>query len=305
MGLVLHPRRDCSGAVGQVASWMATHGVALLAGEDDVARLGRRGVTSVTRAERAATSDALIALGGDGTLLGAMRLVADRPVPVLGVNLGRLGFLAEVEGRDLDAALEAVAEGRATTETRACLVVRHDDAEHLAFNDAVLARVPGAGLVEATMAVAGQPYGHYKCDALILATPMGSTAYNYAAGGPVVSPGAAGVLVTPSAPLNGIARSLLLGPAEQLELELTAGSPAMELDGVLSRRLEPGAVVDVSLRLDAGRLVRIEGSRAAARSRIKLSLLDLPVLPQELVELLPPEMRDRMTAPPDLVPPGV
>jgi NAD+ kinase len=295
MGLVLHPRRDCSGAVGQVASWTATHGVTLLAGEDDVARLGLRGVTSVSRDELATTADALIALGGDGTLLGAMRLVAARPVPVLGVNLGRLGFLAEVEGRDLDAALEAVAEGRATTETRACLVVRHDDAEHLAFNDAVLARVPGAGLVEATMAVAGQPYGHYKCDALILATPMGSTAYNYAAGGPVVSPAAAGVLVTPSAPLNGIARSLLLGPSEPLTLELTAGSPAVELDGVLSGRLEPGAVVEVSLRPDAGRLVRIEGSRAAARSRVKLSLLDLPVLPQELVELLPQDMRDRMS----------
>jgi NAD+ kinase len=304
MGLVLHPRRDCSGAVGQVASWTATHGVALLAVEDDVARLGLRGITAVSREELAATSDSLIALGGDGTLLGAMRLVAARPVPVLGVNLGRLGFLAEVEGRDLDAALEALAEGRATTETRACLVVRHDEAEQLAFNDAVLARVPGAGLVEATMAVAGQPYGHYKCDALILATPMGSTAYNYAAGGPVVSPGAAGVLVTPSAPLNGIARSLLLGPSESLTLELTAGSPAVELDGVLSGRLEPGAVVDVSLRPDAGRLVRIQGSRAAARSRVKLSLLDLPVLPQELVELLPPEMRDRMAAGDDVASAG-
>jgi NAD+ kinase len=294
MGLVLHPRRDCSGAVGQVASWTAGHGVALLAAEEDVARLDLGGVTPVSREELAATSDALITLGGDGTLLGAMRLVADRPVPVLGVNLGRLGFLAEVEGRDLDSALEAVAEGRATTETRACLVVRQGDAEHLAFNDAVLARVPGSGLVEATMAVTGQPYGHYKCDALILATPMGSTAYNYAAGGPVVSPGAAGVLVTPSAPLNGIARSLLLGPAESLTLELTEGSPAVELDGVLSGRLEPGAVVEVSLRPDAGRLVRIQGSRAAARSRVKLSLLDLPVLPQELVELLPPDLRGRL-----------
>src|SRR4051812_49567596 len=296
MGLVLHPRRDCSGAVGQVVSWTAGHDVTLLADADDVGRLGLRGVTAVTREELAATSDALIALGGDGTLLGAMRLVATRsqPVPVLGVNLGRLGFLAEVEGRELDSALEAVAEGRATTETRACLVVRHGAEEKLAFNDAVLARVPGAGLVEATMSVAGQPYGHYKCDALILATPMGSTAYNYAAGGPVVSPGAAGVLVTPSAPLNGIARSLLLSPAESLVLELPAGSPAVELDGVLSGRLEPGAVVEVSLRPDAGRLVRIQGSRAAARSRVKLSLLDLPVLPQELAELLPADLRSRL-----------
>src|SRR4051794_31792298 len=305
MGLVLHPRRDCSPAIGQVAAWTSTHGVQLIAAADDVARLGVPGVTAVSVEELATTSDAVIALGGDGTLLGAMRLVAARPVPVLGVNFGRLGFLAEVEGPELEAALEAVAEGRATTESRSCLVVRRDDVEHLAFNDAVLARVPGAGLVEATMAVAGQPYGHYKCDALILATPMGSTAYNYAAGGPVVSPGAAGVLVTPSAPLNGIARSLLLGPSEGLTLELTAGSPAVELDGVLSGRLEPGAVGEGLLRPGAGRLGRVGGSGGAPRSRIKLSLLALPVLPQELVELLPPEMRDRMTAPTDLVPPGV
>ncbi len=294
MGLVLHPRRDCAGAVGQVAAWTSTHGVQLVAASDDVARLGLAGVTAVAPDELATTTDGLIALGGDGTLLGAMRLVADRPVPVLGVNFGRLGFLSEVEGPELDAALEAMAEGRATTESRSCLVVRHGSAEHLAFNDAVLARVPGAGLVAATMSVAGQPYGHYTCDALILATPMGSTAYNYAAGGPVVSPSAAGVLVTPSAPLNGIARSLLLGPAEGLTLELTAGSPAVELDGVLSGRLEPGAVVEVSLRPDAGRLVRIEGSLAAARSRVKLSLLDLPVLPQELLELLPTDLRRRL-----------
>src|SRR3954469_9449651 len=142
MGLVLHPRRDCSGAVGQVASWTAGHGVALLADEDDVARLGLGGVTPVSVEELADTSDGLIALGGDGTLLGAMRLVADRPVPVLGVNLGRLGFLAEVEGPELEAALEAMAEGRASTESRSCLDVRHGERQYLAFNDAVLARVP-------------------------------------------------------------------------------------------------------------------------------------------------------------------
>lgn len=300
IGLVLHPRRDCSAAVGQVVAWTSTHGVELLAPAEDVDRLALSGVRPVPRAELAAGVDGVIALGGDGTLLGAMRLVAERPVPVLGVNLGHLGFLAEVEGPELDAALEAMAAGRSTTETRSCLVVRRTDAsgaaEHVAFNDAVLARVPGEGLVQATLAVAGQPYGHYTCDALILATPMGSTAYSYAAGGPVISPGAAGVLVTPSAPLNGIARSLLLSPEETVRLEIVGGSPAVELDGVLTGRLEAGATVEVSLRPDAGRLVRIEGSRAAARSRVKLSLLDLPVLPSELAELLPAELRARLGA---------
>src|SRR3954462_5809217 len=153
IGLALHPGRDCSGAVGQVAAWTSTHGVELIAVADDVARLGLSGVTPVSVEELAASAQAMIALGGDGTLLGAMRLVADRPVPVLGVNFGRLGFLAEVERSELAGALEAVAEGRASTESRSCLVVRLGDAEHLAFNDAVLARVPGAGLVRATLSV--------------------------------------------------------------------------------------------------------------------------------------------------------
>jgi NAD+ kinase len=293
IGLVLHPRRDCSPAVGQVLTWTSTHGVELVAAADDVTRLGTTGLVPVPVDELASTCDGIIALGGDGTLLGAMRLVSGRPVPVLGVNFGHLGFLAEVEGAELERALTAMAEGGSTVEMRGCLVVRHGGRESLAFNDAVVARVPGEGLVDATLSVAGHRYGHYRCDALILATPMGSTAYNYAAGGPVVSPGAEGILVTPSASLNGIARSLLLGPNEPLRLELTRGRPAFELDGVLTGRLDPGEELEVEWRRDAGLLVRIAGSQAAARSRVKLSLLDLPLLPQELVELLPENLRPK------------
>jgi NAD+ kinase len=293
IGLVLHPGRDCSPAVGQILAWTSSHGVELVASTDDVTRLGVAGLTPVTVEELAATCDGIIALGGDGTLLGAMRLVSGRPVPVLGVNFGNFGFLAEVEGAELDRALSAMTDGRSTVEMRGCLVVRHTGGESLAFNDAVVARVPGEGLVEGTLSVAGRRYGHYKCDALILATPMGSTAYSYAAGGPVVSPGAEGILVTPSAPLNGIARSVLLGPMEPLRLELTGGRPAFELDGVLTGRLENGEVLEIGWRPDAGLLVRIEGSRAADRSRVKLSLLDLPLLPQELVELVPESLRRR------------
>jgi NAD+ kinase len=293
IGLVLHPRRDSSAAVRQVESWTRTHGVELVAGADDVLRLGVDGVVPVEVEELARTCDGMIALGGDGTLLGAMRLVSGRPVPVLGVNLGRLGFLAAVEGTELEPALTALAEGRASTEQRPCLVVRHGETESLAFNDVVLARVPGEGMVEANLTVGGRRYGHYRCDALIVATPMGSTAYAYAAGGPVVSPGVEGILVTPSAPLSGISRSVLLGPGEPLRLELTAGRPAFELDGVLTGRVHPGEVLDVVLRPAAGLLVRIDGSAADARSRVKLSLLDLPLLPQELLELVPDGLRPR------------
>jgi NAD+ kinase len=295
IGLVLHPRRDCSGAAAQVAAWTTTHGVDLVAAVADVSRLDLRGVRPVATEELASGCDAIIALGGDGTLLGAMRLVYRRPVPVLGVNFGRLGFLAEVEGGELDAALTTLAEGRSTVESRSCLVISGAVEETVAFNDVVLARVPGEGMVDATVSVSGRRYGHYRSDALIVATPMGSTAYNYAAGGPVMSPAAAGILVTPSAPLNGISRSLVLGPGEPLDLELnaTAGRPAVEVDGLVRGRLGPGDRLQVTGRADAGLLVRLDGSLAADRSRVKLSLLDLPVLPEELTELLPEELRRR------------
>ncbi|SDO54619.1 NAD+ kinase [Klenkia soli] len=293
IGLVLHPRRDCSAAAGQVAAWTTTHDVDLVAAAPDVERLGVAGVRAVDVAELAGDCDGLIALGGDGTLLGAMRLVVDRPVPVLGVNLGRLGFLAEVEGRELEQALAAMAAGRSTTESRSCLVVRGPGWETVAFNDVVLARVPGEGLVEGTLSVHGRRHGHYRCDGLIIATPMGSTAYNYAAGGPVVSPGAEGILVTPSAPMNGISRSLVLGPGEPVRVDLTGGRPAVEVDGLLTGRCGPGDALEVSSRAEAGLLVRIDDSVAADRSRVKLSLLDLPLLPEELLELVPEELRRR------------
>jgi NAD+ kinase len=291
IGLVLHPVRNCGMAVRQVAAWTSTHDVELVAGAADVERLGLEGVTPVSVEELATSVDGLIALGGDGTLLGAMRLVAAKPVPVLGVNFGRLGFLTEVEARELDGALTAMAEGRSTIEPRSCLVVRGPGWEAVAFNDVVLARVPGQGQVEGVLSVSGRRYGRYRCDSLIAATPMGSTAYNYAAGGPVMSPGAAGVLVTPSAPISGISRTVLVGPAEPLSLEITGGRPAMEIDGVYSGQCAVGDVVEVTTRPDAGLLVRIDDSRAADRSRVKLSLLDLPLLPDELVELVPDELR--------------
>jgi NAD+ kinase len=170
-------------------------------------------------------------------------------------------------------------------------VVRGPGWEAVAFNDMVLARVPGQGQVEGVLSVSGRRYGRYRCDSLIISTPMGSTAYNYAAGGPVLSPTAQGVLVTPSAPISGISRTVMLGPAEPLMLEITGGRPAMELDGVYSGECGTGDVIEVTTRPDAGLLVRIDDSRTAERRRVKLSLLDLPLLPEELVELVPDDMR--------------
>jgi NAD+ kinase len=159
----------------------------------------------------------------------------------------------------------------------------------VAFNDTALCRVPGAGFVQATLTVDGHRHGYFKCDALIVATPSGSTAYSYAAGGPVVSPAAQGMLVTPASPLNGISRPVFLAPEEVIELELVdgGGQPALERDGVVQTHLDVGDRVLVHSRADAGLVVRFDAPAYYQRNRVKLSLLDLPFLPDELREMLP------------------
>ena len=107
------------------------------------------------------------------------------------------------------------------------------------------------------------------------------------------SPTTGSVGLTPSAPMSGISRTVVVGPAEPLELELTGGRPALELDGVPGGRCGPGDELRVTVQPDAGLLVRIDYSLAADRSRVKLSLLDLPLLPEELLELVPEELRRR------------
>jgi len=283
IGLVLHPRRDVSPQAAQIAQWAARHDTEVLVRAADRDRVGAD-VTPVDEGELAASCLGLVSLGGDGTMLGALRLVAQSPIPVLGVNLGKLGFLAEVEPDKLPAALDRLIAGDFTIEPHPCLVVRMSDTMALAFNDVAISRVPGAGFVQATLTVSGNRHGYFRCDALIVATPTGSTAYSYAAGGPVVSPAVEGVLITPASPASGISRPLLLAADELVRLELIegSGSPALEVDGPVLRHLHAGEAVEISFRRDAGQVVRLDARAFEERNRLKLSLLDLPLLPDEL-----------------------
>jgi NAD+ kinase len=287
IGLVLHPRRDTMPVAEKIARWARSHGSELLVDAKDVAR-APDGVRPVPEDQLAQQVDALVSLGGDGTMLGALRLVARRPVPVLGVNLGRLGFLIEVEPGDLDAALDRLESGDFTIEEHSAAVLSDGSNESIAFNDVALARVPGDGSVQAALTVAGNPSGVYRCDALIIATPIGSTAYSYAAGGPVVSPALDAVIVTAVAPMSGISRPVVISAAEPVRLSLLedSGEPALQADGTVLRRLQPGEAIDVQLRTRAGRVVRLDPQRHQRRSQVKLSLLDLPFLPDEMRDLV-------------------
>ena len=289
IGLVLHPRRDPMPAAGTIVRWARSHGAEVLIDAKDAARCPD-GLSAVAADELAQRADALVSIGGDGTMLGALRLVAGRPVPVLGVNLGRLGFLVEVEPDEVPAALDRIERGEFTIEEHGAVVLSVGREQLVAFNEIALARVPGEGLVQATLVVAGRPAGHYRCDALVIATPTGSTAYSYAAGGPVVSPALDAVIVSAAAPLSGVARPVVVSATEPLRLRLLdeSGPPALEADGIVVRRAEPGERLDVSLRPGAGQVVRLDPERYQRRKQVKLSLLDLPFLPDEMRDLLPP-----------------
>jgi NAD+ kinase len=287
LGLVLHPHRDPTPVAEKLTSWARSHGKQLIADARDAARLPDD-VETVSEAQLVDEADALISLGGDGTMLGALRLVAPRPVPILGVNLGSLGFLVEVEPHELDAALDRLESGRYTIEEHSAAVLTDGGEESIAFNDIALASVPGEGAVEASLTVMGRASGRYRCDALVIATPIGSTAYSYAAGGPLVSPMLDAVIISPVAPISGISRAAVVSAHEPIGLELLeeSGQPALQMDGTIVRRMRPGEAFSVRLRPRAGLVVRLDPERYQRRSAFKLSVLDLPFLPDEMRDVL-------------------
>jgi NAD+ kinase len=287
IGLVLHPRSDPAPVMDKITSWARSHGKRVIVDARDAARVPDD-VEPVSEAQLVDQAEALVSLGGDGTMLGALRLAARRPVPILGVNLGNLGFLVEVQPHELEAALDRLDMGDYTVEEHSAAVLTDRGDESIAFNDIVLGSVPGEGAVQAAFGMRGRSSGRYRCDALVIATPVGSTAYSYAAGGPVVSPMLDAMIISPVAPISGISRTAVISAAEPVELVLLEGSgqPALQVDGTIVRRMEPGEALQVRLRPRAGLVVRLDPERYQRRSEVKLSLLDLPFLPEELRDLV-------------------
>ncbi|GLY22846.1 NAD(+)/NADH kinase [Micromonospora sp. NBRC 101691] len=302
LGLVVHPSRTVGGSVSTILGWARTHSVRVVARDQDRDRIVPE-VETVPDHRFVAQVDGVVALGGDGTMLGAMRLVVGHPVPVLGVNHGNLGFLVEITPDALEEALARLVGGDFTVESHSCLVAEHTGGTPLrtgtGFNDIVLARHGRTGTVSVDLTVNDQQYGYYRCDALVVATPSGSTAYNYAAGGPVVSPSARTMVITPVAPMAGIGRSVVLGAGDQVSLRVAPDSApvAVDVDGTPSAELGPGRTLTVRLREDAGHVVRFSASRHVKRSQLKLSLLDLPLRRDQLLELIPEHLRPPSTGP--------
>src|SRR5437763_4421715 len=241
IGLVLHPERDSAEAVAAVLDWAARKGAQVLGMEGEIRRLNCAAIP-VTADELGKRSDLLVSLGGDGTMLRAMRLADGQRAPVLGVNLGKLGFLAEVDVPELPGALSAIDDHQFTVEPRLAVDAVLGGRTVTAFNDVAVVRVPGAGSAVVAVRVGGQPFVSYSADAVVVATPTGSTAYSFSAGGPITSPSVEALLVIPAAPHSAYNRGVVLSVQDEVELEVlpTSGRLAVEVDGQVEGYVSPG-----------------------------------------------------------------
>lgn len=295
LGLVVHPRNDVSESVGTLVELARDHGVRVVAKPSDAVRL--EGVEPMDEAEMADRAGVVFSLGGDGTMLGAMRLVAGRPTPVLGVNHGNIGFLIEVSPEGLPAALDRLMADDFSLEPHSCLELTGHDSPARAFNDVVLTASRPWTAVSLDLEINGVRHGYFRSDAVVVCTPTGSTAYNYAAGGPIISPSAPLIGLTPVAPMAGITRPIVLGGEETILLRAPEYETRLSLDGAETFTVPAGADMELRMRPHAVNVVRFDKDIHGTRSRVKLSLLDLPLRPDQLVELVPEHLRDRARLP--------
>ena len=220
--------------------------------------------------------DLLVVLGGDGALLGAARAFADVPVPAVGINFGRVGFLASTPATRWEETLVAVLAGEATLEPRMRLAAEWRSGGRLmravALNDVVLQRGPRQGMLTCAMRVGDDWVTNYRADGLIVATPSGSTAYSLSAGGPILLPSMGGMVVTPICPQGLANRPIVLAPESHVSLSVTqtGGLTTLVIDGQEYQPVRQGDVVTVSRHPVAFPLYAMAGLDPYRRLRERL-----------------------------------
>ncbi|KUN05988.1 NAD kinase [Streptomyces yokosukanensis] len=314
IGLVVHGgRAEAVAAARAVREWCAEHDVECA--DIDVWREGARH-SAREEVDAAGDPDLIVTLGGDGTFLRGARLAAENDALLLGVDLGRVGFLTEVPASAVRAALDAVQAERITVESRMLLTMRAscrlevpaqmetllqygrgpmlppprvradctagDDwgvaLDVIALNDVVVEKLARDRQVSVGVYLAGRLLASYSADALLVATPTGSTAYSFAAGGPIVSPRTEGLVFTPVAPHMVFNRSVVAAPDEPVALRILerSGQAAVSIDGQLRGVLSPGDWIGVYAAPRRLRAVRLGPMDFYSRLRERMNLTDAP-----------------------------
>ncbi len=261
VGLVLHhERRQAAELAREATAWLLAdgHEVRIARPDADLAGLAEHGCDD----ERLAPGlDVAVSLGGDGTMLRTVDLMAGDGVPVIGVNVGQMGYLTDIEPEGMRAALERFLSGQRMIEERMLLTVtveraEGDRSEHLALNEAVLEKTPMGHTVRLAVEVDGEFFTTYATDGLIVATPTGSTAYAFSARGPIVAPTHRALLLTPVSPHMLFDRTLVLEPTAQLRLAVQGHRTAtLSVDGRNLGELGEGDSIVCTAADRAARLV--------------------------------------------------
>jgi NAD+ kinase len=249
-------RAELAQVVTRLAQWLKAHDFSVIVDRETAEQVAPDGYETIERSQIAERNPAfVIVLGGDGTLLAAARQVASSKIPILGVNLGSLGFLTEVALAELYPMLEAVYEQRCAIEKRAmlqCELVRNGKCveQFEALNDIVVSKSAIARIADFDFFLDGAFMSNYKADGIIIATPTGSTAYSLAAGGPILAPNVHAFVITPVSPHSLTTRPLVVHDSAVMEIEVKTteetyltvdgqvGTPLCSKDRVKCRRSE-------------------------------------------------------------------
>jgi NAD+ kinase len=301
LGLVVHPRREIADALDTVREWASRHRVAV--GQIPIHGQSRR----VAEPVDVASCDLVLALGGDGTTLAALHAAAPVSRPVLSVACGSIGVLTSVAADRLSSALEQVTRGDWTARALPGLDVVPETGEaRVAINDFVAIR-DGTGQVITSITVDGELYARTAGDGVVVATPLGSSAYTMAAGGPILAPGTQGMVLMPLAHHGGVAPPLVVGPESEVKLTVEPGygGGRFEIDG--QELPTTAARVTIAQRRDYATMVTLaEEEPLLSKLRRRGLVVDSPrILARDTRELTPlkppaagaPPAPERRTAP--------
>jgi NAD+ kinase len=252
VGVVVHPSRNIDAPMARLREWAEGSGATVV----QIPIPGQH--REVARSGDAGACDLIVSIGGDGTMLAAVRAGVSAGLPVLGVSCGSLGVLTAVAADALPAALDRFGAGAWVPRVLPALdVARADGADLLALNDVAIVR-NGIGQVRVTSRVDGVLFSRLAGDGCIVSTALGSSAYSLAAGGPLLAPGTEAYALTPLPTHGGSKQALVLGPASELALEVTAGmgGARLEIDGQLA--VTDPRVLTIRLRSGVATLVTFE-----------------------------------------------
>jgi len=277
-------RPDAREVAARFCVALAEHGIGVRLLQDEAADLDLDlpGLEVVDQAAASGGCEIAVVFGGDGTLLRAAELTHENGTPLLGVNLGHVGFLAEAEHDDIESTIDAVVHRRYTSEERLTLDVHvYRDKELVAstwaLNEASVEKAARERMIEVVVEVDGRPLSRWGCDGVVCATPTGSTAYNFSAGGPIVWPGVEALLMVPISAHALFARPMVVAPSSVLAVEVLArtdGAGVLWCDGRRTVDLPPGARIEVRRGRQPVRLARLHEAPFTDRLVAKF---DLPV----------------------------